>query len=196
MGTRGFVGFVVDGQEKITYNHWDSYPGGLGMEVLTWLRSILDSGMEWKSYVRNLRMVSEASRPGSEEIERLQQYAVTNVGEQRIDDWYCLLRNTQGDPGAILAAGYAIDSGDFPTDSLFAEWGYIVDTDTDTLEVYEGFQRQPHNLGRFAHRAPKEINLGPGRQYYPVALRAAWSFNALPTGEDFLGVLTDLSEGD
>jgi hypothetical protein len=24
MGTRGFIGFVVDGVEKITYNHYDS----------------------------------------------------------------------------------------------------------------------------------------------------------------------------
>ena len=26
MGTRGFMGLVIDGQPKIGYVHWDSYP--------------------------------------------------------------------------------------------------------------------------------------------------------------------------
>lgn len=32
--TRGAVGFRVDGVDKVTYNHSDSYPGGLGAAVL------------------------------------------------------------------------------------------------------------------------------------------------------------------
>lgn len=40
MGTRGFVGFVVDGVEKIAYNHSDSYPGGLGEDVRAWLAGV------------------------------------------------------------------------------------------------------------------------------------------------------------
>lgn len=40
MGTRGIMGFVVDGQEKLTYNHYDSYPDGLGLDVLRWLRGL------------------------------------------------------------------------------------------------------------------------------------------------------------
>lgn len=44
MGTRGFVGFVIDGQEKIGYNHFDSYPDGLGVDVLSWLRGEVHGG--------------------------------------------------------------------------------------------------------------------------------------------------------
>lgn len=38
MGTRGFVTFVIDGREKTAYNHADSAPEGLGLDVLRWLR--------------------------------------------------------------------------------------------------------------------------------------------------------------
>jgi hypothetical protein len=38
MGTRGTWGFVLDGEEKLTYNHFDSYPDCLGVEVLDALR--------------------------------------------------------------------------------------------------------------------------------------------------------------
>jgi len=197
MGTRGFIGFVIDGEEKITYNHFDSYPNGLGMEVLTWFRDILQSSVSYKSYIRNLKMVDGKSEPTEAQIKELRPYADLNVSQQSLKDWYCLLRRTQGDPGAILAAGYAIDSSDFPMDSLMCEWGYIIDTDTETFEVYEGFQKEPHNRGRFAHRPPVDLERHIkifGHGYYPVALRAAWSFNAIPTGEEFLAILIDLPE--
>lgn len=46
MGTRGTWGFVADGDEKLTYNHFDSYPDGLGVDVLDALREkIADAGI-------------------------------------------------------------------------------------------------------------------------------------------------------
>lgn len=38
MGTRGCVGFYKDGKEKIGYNHFDSYPTGLGAEIILYLQ--------------------------------------------------------------------------------------------------------------------------------------------------------------
>ena len=53
-----------------------------------------------------------------------------------------------------------------------------------TFEVYEGFQKQPHDRGRFAQR--------PGEgDYYPVALRVSYPLSALPTEEQFLADTTD-----
>ena len=42
MGTRGAFGFLVDGETKVTYNHWDSYPSGLGQDLVDTLTEILD----------------------------------------------------------------------------------------------------------------------------------------------------------
>lgn len=57
MGTRGFICFVIDAKEKTAYNHYDSYPDGLGLHVLTWLReSDIDIIRE---QARSLRVVSD-----------------------------------------------------------------------------------------------------------------------------------------
>lgn len=37
MSTRGAYGFRIDGQDKITYNHFDSYPDSLGVNLLQWM---------------------------------------------------------------------------------------------------------------------------------------------------------------
>lgn len=37
MGTRGAIGFYKDGNEKVCYNHFDSYPTGLGEDLISWL---------------------------------------------------------------------------------------------------------------------------------------------------------------
>lgn len=176
MGTRGFITFVINGTEKTTYNHWDSYPSGLGETVLSWLKDAeLD---EARRLAAELVMVDGNTPPTSEQIERLRPHTDLSVSRQSADDWYCLLRGTQGDPAAILAAGFSVDASGFPADSLYAEWGYVVDFDTQTFELYEGFQWEPHTLGRFAHLAPVPNNIGT--TYYPVARVASWPLTDLP----------------
>ena len=39
MGTRGAVGIRMNGEDKVGYNHFDSYPEGLGNEIVTWLKN-------------------------------------------------------------------------------------------------------------------------------------------------------------
>lgn len=181
MGTRGFVGFVIDGTEKIAYNHWDSYPSGLGTDVLDWLRKAHLGGA--RRLAGELRVVDPTSTPSAEDIEKLRPYANTNVGSREITDWYVLLRGTQGNPAAMLDAGFIEDASDFPGDSLFAEWGYLVDFDAMTFEVYRGFQGAPHEAGRFAARPPGENG------YYPVRLAHSWPLTDLPSDEEFVSIL-------
>lgn len=185
MSTRGFVGFVVDGIEKIAYNHSDSYPDGLGLDTLRWLSKAHIGGA--RRLAAALRVVEPDSKPTAEDIERLKGYANTRVGTQEIDDWYVLLRETQGNPAAMLDAGVIEDASGFPADSLFAEWGYVVDFDAKTFEVYEGFQKQQHDKGRFAGRSDADDSRRNG--YWPVALVASWPLDALPTDEDFMATV-------
>ena len=42
MGTRRSVGFIANEKNYITYNHFDSYPSGLGSEVLEVIEIIED----------------------------------------------------------------------------------------------------------------------------------------------------------
>lgn len=180
MGTRGFTGFVNGGIEKIVYNHFDSYPSGVGAEVV---QAVLSEHITPEA-VADLVMVDGKTTPTPAEIEHLAPWTDLGVSEQSTADWYCLLRKTQGDLVAILKAGYAEDASDFPLDSLFAEWGYIVDLDTMTLEIYQGFQKAPHAAGRFADRV-NEQHRESG--YYPCALIAVYNM---------LGGLPDAAELD
>lgn len=188
MGTRGFVGFVVDGTEKISYNHWDSYPGGLGLDVLKWLRQ--QDISEVREAAAKLRLVDNNEPATVKDIERVgTRYADRGVSTGKLSEWYVLLRETQGNPAAILDAGVMIDGSDFPYDSLFCKYGYLIDLDQQTFEVYAGFQSEAHDKGRFAKRTGEHL---ADNGYAPVALAATWTLEALPTDDEFMTELDHL----
>lgn len=171
MGTRGLWGFIDGERELLTYNHFDSYPGGLGNGVLTFMRGV-DNLDTLREQVRGLRLVGEDDEPSAEDRERLGQYhEQVSTGT----DWYSLLRGTQGDPAETLKAGVMLEGGsDFAADSLFCEWGYVIDLDREVLEVYQGFQTTQPEAGRFRDR------IEDPDEYWPIALIASYPLGALP----------------
>lgn len=190
MGTRGFLGFVIDGTEKIGYNHYDSYPDWLGLNVLGWMRQVcVPNEASCAQLARDLVLVTEKTPITDDHMLKLAQYANTHVGNQGIHnqvvhDWYQLLRNTQGHPGLALQAGYMIDAHQFPLNSLFCEWGYLVDFDARVLECYRGFQTTPDIQGRWKHQTGHTTSVLTDT-YYPVSLAAAYRFDELPADNEF-----------
>jgi len=189
MGTRGFVGFVADDKETITYNHWDSYPSGIGVTVLEFARQCKGTNFyRVKDAAAGLKHVSDDEPPTRDQIVELASYANTHVSTGAVDaEWYVLLRETHGNPDAILKCGYAEHAPEWPLDSLFCEWGYVLDFDTRTLDVYQGFQTSPPTEGRWAAN-PED---GPDyRQtpsgYYPVNRVASFDLDDLPTDTEFI----------
>jgi len=176
MGTRGAFGVRVDGTDRVTYNHFDSYPSGLGKAIAKDIAGQLsDVGgfEEWRAKGAALRAVQEGEKPTEEDIERLRDQANLGVGEQSVDDWYCLLRESQGHLANMLDLGVYIDNASFMLDSLFCEWAYVVNLDNGTLEVYRGFQTSRHNCGRYA-TMEREDTRSVKKEYYPVALIATF----------------------
>lgn len=163
MGTSGNMAFVLDGETKSGYVHFDSYPEGLGADVLVWLRE------NWQRYevyalVRSLKVVDDDSKPTAEQIEALRQYANTNVSSKQLNEWYVLLRKTQGDPAATLKAGYMY--GDHKVEPYRLGYGneytYVIDFDAKAFTA-SGYGKQ---LG-------------------------CWAFDALPTKAAFLEQTTE-----
>ena len=148
MGTRGLYGFRKNGKDKTTYNHWDSYPSWLGNNVLRFINGHTIEELE--NIYEKLIVVNETDKPTAEEIEKCKKYADLTVSSRDYNDWYCLLRGSQGDLepwGEDLE--YIIDNQSFIKDSLFCEYAYIINLDTYELEFFKGWQQTPDYLGRY-----------------------------------------------
>lgn len=187
MGTRGAITFVSDGAERTVYNHFDSYPGGVGLDVLEFVRRMVSEDTLDLRREQVAKMSPVEGYPTKEELTELyvRQGGKPQIIQKGIPgtfDWYSALRDTQGNPDAILVAGFFEDAWDFPSDSLFCEWAYVIDLDLGVLEVHKGFQHAAHHEGRFANRPAKTNG------YFPVRLVASWPFDGLPANAEMLGL--------
>lgn len=146
MGTRGAYGFYKNGVTKVTYNHFDSYPSGLGKEVLKFIKETSIEKMN--EIFDSIILVDEDEAPTSEQVKEVTE--VLKLGEEFYDtskrqiDWYSLLRPVQGDLTAYAKGlRYMIDNAEFLKNSLFCEWAYIINLDDNTFEIYRGLQKKP-----------------------------------------------------
>ena len=156
MGTRGCYGFYKNGVTKATYNHFDSYIGGLGKDILDFVENTSIPIMN--KIFDKIELVREDDIPTIEQIENCQKYTDLDVSNKSIMDFYCLLRNAQGDLNAYKTdLKYMIDSKEFLGNSLFCEYAYIINLDKNVLEFYKGFNKVPQNnrYSKFADEKEK-----------------------------------------
>lgn len=191
MGTRGLIGFVIDGQVKATYNHFDSYPDGVGVDVLAFARHANEHIDTVGKAVRKLRAVDATEKPTAAQRASLERRGASPANVSTGSDWYAWLRDTQGDLQKVLDLGYFSDDAAFAQDSLFCEWGYLVNLDEQTLEAYRGFQRSPlHVAGRFREQHSN------GEGYAPITLAKTYPLSSLPSDADFVAELEAFAEAD
>jgi hypothetical protein len=182
MGTRGAIGFRLDGQDKVTYNHFDSYPSGVGAELLTELCGIKN----WeavKTAVRNITFIDQNEPPTEEQIELCAEFTDLGVGDQSTSDWYCLLRGAQGSLAPYLTGKlpFMSDNHTFLLASVFCEYAYIVNLDDMTLEFYKGFNKDNKLAGRYASKSKaKGQGRLPTEEYFGVVLMEAMPLADLP----------------
>ena len=165
MSTRGAIGFRLNKQDKVTYNHSSSYPEYLGRNVLEFIQG--ETLESLTTIAQSIVLVNEEEKPTAEQINECQQWANLGVGNQSVDDWYCLLRGTQGNL-SVYKTGlkYMIDSSGFLINSLFCEYAYIINLNNNTLEFYTGYNKKARkSKGRYAKKGYDD-NSG----YYGVVL--------------------------
>ncbi len=165
MGTRGAYGFRTGRTDKVSYNHGDSYPSWLGKEILDFIRKETLASLTEKA--NRITLVDQDKKPTKAQINACSNWANTNVGNQKIEDWYCLLRDAQGNLDAFNEGlDFMIDSKSFLLDSLFCEYAYIINVSTQELEFYRGFNKSKKtNKGRYASKTLDERG-----GYYGVTL--------------------------
>ena len=165
MGTRGCYGFRKNGIDKLTYNHYDSYPDYLGKIMVMFCKETsLD---EMNEIYDRLILVNENDKPTHEQIEECKRYYNGDVSCKTPEDWYCLLRNVQGDLDAYKnGLKYMIDSCGFIKDSLWCEYAYIINLDTEELEFWVGGQDKPDIYNRYGVERNED--------YYPCKMVASY----------------------
>lgn len=181
MGTRGVFGVRIDGQDKLTYNHSDSYPGWLGKEMVRQVREMASVwGLETlKEKARKIELIDDESVPTNEDMQRFAPYYNGSVNNATPGvNWYQLMRELQGDLIGILKVGTMLENNSFIEDSLFCEWGYIVNLDEEVLEIYRGFQTQPPKNSRYVVEKPYESR--GGGNYYACEMIATFPLENIP----------------
>lgn len=156
MSTRGAYGFFKDGQSKLTYNHMDSYPRGLGMLMLQVISGTDDDELEEAfNRIELIPHDSEGRKLTGEEYVHVRKYVALPM-DMPADgvDWYTALRDIQGElMPYVNGLKYMIDNKGFMGDSLFCEWAYVINLDDKVLEVYKGSQKKPDPGNRYSHLA-------------------------------------------
>ena len=148
MGTRGCYGFRKNGVDKLTYNHFDSYPDCLGDTMAEFCQTT--SITEMHEIFDKIILVDEHDIPTDTQIKECIEYFNENVSTGSPQDWYCLLRDAQGNPNVYKhGLKYMIDNNNFIKDSLFCEYAYIINLDEECLEFWVGFQKEPDEYSRY-----------------------------------------------
>lgn len=191
MGTRHLICVVTDKEYKIAqYGQFDGYPSGHGSEVLNFLlknkENLLNS---FKEKVKNCTVISpdEHKALWVECGADPESNFVTMDVSKRMEEKY--LHLTREASSEILNIVNQTESGnlkvnknlEFAGDSLFCEWGYVIDLDKETFEVYRGFNKEALNENErfyFLNDADEK--------YAPIKLLKEYSLHDLPSLEQFI----------
>lgn len=168
MSTRGVVGFRKDGQDKIMYNGSDSCPSYCGANVI---RAIQEhSNEEFSRLFDQILLVKYGTPIAERDITPDFNELINNPRNTFHNDNYtCII----------------IDHHIFLQDSLYCEWGYIINLDENCLELWRGFQTKPQqNRYKLTKQQAREFEDDKKtHSYYNCAIIAKWDLDAIRESE-------------
>jgi hypothetical protein len=112
MSTRGLLGFVHKGEIRASYNHFDSYPEGLGQGIVNLCNIIVD----WDGFTSRYEKIKWISK---------QKKPIKYLSGKEI-----IMEILKDNPLTLL------DEQDFAQDDIFCEYAYMINLDTKELEIY------------------------------------------------------------
>lgn len=186
MGTSHILCIIKDGEHKVSCaDRLDGYPSGAGIGIL---------GMLNPRSVEKLRTRIDSCRYLKKDV--VERYR--NICRNTHEDFYEMLYNNI--PGYTYRSGsrlildilsgdgivYTECKYDLVFDSLWCEWGYVIDLDRNTFEVYRGMNQEPidENERFYDGNVPHEAPGGGG--YYPLRLVHSYRLDDLPSPDDFI----------
>lgn len=192
MGTRGSLGFIIEDKEYLNYNHFDSYPDGLGETVLEFITEINEEN-GWEQFKENAKNVVQlkGDRVTDTTIqEKYRKYSNLGVSEKTLEDPYCLFREIQDSWMTEIYKGelqHFFFNNNFIKDSLFCEYAYIINLDTMKLEFYDGFQKKEQPNNRFGVKPNKD-------GYYPSRLVGVFDLEDIKDSDDINNLVEKMNQ--
>ena len=195
MGTRHLICVVKNGEYKVAqYGQWDGQPSGQGSDILNFLKNEMNR-VKFKNQIEALSFISK------EELEQMWIEAGKDPNEKLIpmkisSKFKELYPENSKDTGSgilqlIQDSNRQLKLTDnliFANDSLSCRWGYVIDLDKNTFEVYEGVNKTPLDENErfyFMQEKLKPITVYD-KTYYPIKQVISFDLDDLPTEEEFL----------
>lgn len=198
MGTRNLTIVHKNGEYKVAqYGQWDGYPEGLGATLLNFLKNV-----NMDSFRNAIDNVSFYTQEELEEIDKQIDEARKVIPNYEWQRYYPhLSRDCGGDIlNRIVFKGVTKvkNAIDFAADSLFCEWAYVIDLDTNKFEVYKGFNKEELSSDeRFycmEEKRDKENDIL--KNYHPIKFVKSYDLNNLPDEKIFIAELTPDNEDE
>ena len=146
MSTRGFVGYMKGGRVRGFFNHWDSYPGGLGKDVIAAYQKYTQAQIK-EFFLKNLTLINA----GDFDAMVAHETKVNKKKSPYLHLQYGSKTEYEYDERAILRMDWTKpctwheDKEEFYKDAIFCEYCYIFDLDSTTkrLLIFTGFGKKP-----------------------------------------------------
>lgn len=186
MSTRGVYGFRKNNQDKLMYNHFDSYPEGLGKEIIYYIKTHTIKKMnEIFNRINPADSIKPISNYSKEELNKYEWilkefYSNKIIKQEKV--MYNIVESYVETHNKLKAfdeekLDLYPDNNDFILDSLSCEWGYILNLDNNTLEVWKGFQKYPDKKNRYGTEI--QYTSFNGTNYYPCRMVYSIKFSEL-----------------
>ena len=159
---------------------WDGYPAGQGEACCAFIQ-----GADLEAFQESVREVKfvddeEVAARWKEIDPRAGEWVSIEVSEKFEARYPQFHRNTGARilPLVVEGCREVVDDRIFAANGLFCEWAYVLDLGRGVLEIHEGFQKEPHRVGRFS-ALPLDEETHKGEQYYPARLVAEVPFTEI-----------------
>lgn len=184
MGTRNLTLVKSNGEYKVAqYSQWDGYPSGQGYRTVDFLNHPSFDIELFKNKINNIIHWS------SKDIDKLDENIdYDSYPELAIDLGADVLYSIYN--GKITKVNLSIN---FASNSLFCEWAWCINLDTNCLDCFKGFQTEPLSNDQpfyFLQDKMTEKDV-----YYPIKLICSIPFDEVSkfnTKYDFKNYIDDI----
>ena len=192
MGTRHLTIVQKNGEYRVAqYGQWDGYPEYTGLKILEFCKDHLSTVEGRNMFSEKVLQCNYVSDETVEHIiagvkmmnngydENYKPYWAKIYPQfTRDTGWEILNLILNSEKGMILQ-----NTIEFIKDSVWCEWAWVIDLDSDTFEAFRGFNNR--HLGK--NQRFYEFDTEKDAKYKPCRLIAKWSLDNLPTEEKFKG---------